>query len=215
MKFTYSDGGRSYYFKASRVGDCVCRAICNATQKDYKEVYDRLRELEKKLKIGKHEIKGSVRDGVRPKVYEYYIEKELGWVREKVMGIGTGVQVHLTDTELPNGNLIIRCSHHLTCSRDREIYDTYDCSRDGHRAVYCYWREPTKEELRQREQEKISQQLKDEQKEKVNELIEEVKKEFKPSISKLEKRIKDLQHQLKLEQNRMNRKIEKIKKESF
>lgn len=31
MKFHYSDGGRSNYFKATNVGDCVTRAICNAT----------------------------------------------------------------------------------------------------------------------------------------------------------------------------------------
>lgn len=37
MKFHYSDGGRSNYFKATNVGDCVTRAICNATGKDYKE----------------------------------------------------------------------------------------------------------------------------------------------------------------------------------
>jgi hypothetical protein len=33
MKFIYSDGGRSKYFKGT-AGDCVVRAICNATGKD-------------------------------------------------------------------------------------------------------------------------------------------------------------------------------------
>ena len=36
MKFIYDDGGRSKYFKAKGVSDCVTRAICNATGKDYK-----------------------------------------------------------------------------------------------------------------------------------------------------------------------------------
>lgn len=48
MEFVYNDGGRSKYFRASGVGDCVTRAICNATGKDYKEVYDRLKILAKK-----------------------------------------------------------------------------------------------------------------------------------------------------------------------
>lgn len=40
MKFVYSDDGRSKYYKGI-VGDCVVRAICNATNsdivKDYQE----------------------------------------------------------------------------------------------------------------------------------------------------------------------------------
>ena len=32
MKFIYNDGGRSKYFKGE-AGDCVVRAICNATGK--------------------------------------------------------------------------------------------------------------------------------------------------------------------------------------
>lgn len=43
--------------------------------------------------------------------------------------------------------------------------------------------------------------------------IEVVKKEYSSKIAKLEKKIKELQHQLKLENNRMNRKIVKIKEE--
>lgn len=30
-------------------------------------------------------------------------------------------------------------SKHLTCVKDRVLYDTYDCSRDGTRCVYGYW----------------------------------------------------------------------------
>ena len=40
MQFVYSTGGREKYYNAIKVGDCVTRAICNATGKDYKEVYD-------------------------------------------------------------------------------------------------------------------------------------------------------------------------------
>lgn len=37
MDFVYNDGGRSRYFKAKSVGDCVTRAIAIATRTDYKE----------------------------------------------------------------------------------------------------------------------------------------------------------------------------------
>ena len=50
MKFVYSDGGRSKYFKGKNVGDCVTRAICNATGLDYKKVYDDLSAMQKKCK---------------------------------------------------------------------------------------------------------------------------------------------------------------------
>lgn len=43
MKFVYSDGGRDKYFKTNNANDCVIRAICNATQKDYLEVYNDLK----------------------------------------------------------------------------------------------------------------------------------------------------------------------------
>lgn len=40
MKMVYATGGREKYYDAIKVGDCVTRAIANATGKDYKEVYD-------------------------------------------------------------------------------------------------------------------------------------------------------------------------------
>ena len=43
MRFVYADGGRSKYYKADNVRDCVVRAIANATGRDYKEVYDELK----------------------------------------------------------------------------------------------------------------------------------------------------------------------------
>ena len=159
MEFVYSTGGREKYFKGEDVGDCVTRAICNATGKDYKEVYDRLKELEKTLKVGKHETKGSVRDGTRKKVFKYYLEKELGWISVPTMEFQKGISIHLTTEEIPMGNLIVSISKHLTNVKDKVIYDTYDCSSkmyfdnfegewkvNNNRAVYGIWRAPTEEE---------------------------------------------------------------------
>ena len=61
MKFKYSDGGRSKYYKATNVGDCCVRAICNATGKDYKEVYNELKKLNKGV---------SCRNGTPKKVWK-------------------------------------------------------------------------------------------------------------------------------------------------
>lgn len=139
----YSDGGRSLYFKADHVGDCVTRAICNATDRDYKEVYDALKELAKKERITKrHKTKSSVRDGVNIKTCHKYIEGILGWEWHPTMQIGSGCTTHLCAEELPKGTLIVQVSGHLTCVKNGVIYDTYDCSRDGTRCVYGYWMKP-------------------------------------------------------------------------
>ena len=53
MELIYSTGGREKYFKANVVGDCVCRAIANATGMDYKQVYDLINSYAKKEHLSK------------------------------------------------------------------------------------------------------------------------------------------------------------------
>lgn len=140
MEWVYNDGGRSKYFKAERVGDCVTRAICNATGKDYKEVYDALNDLAKAERTGKRKHKKSTsRNGVYMTTIKKYIEEVLGWKWHPCMTIGSGCQTHLNPDEFDSGTYIIRLSKHLTCLKGGVIYDTYDCSRDGTRCVYGYW----------------------------------------------------------------------------
>lgn len=142
LDFVYDDGGRSKYFKAERVGDCVTRAICNATGKDYKEVYDAISELSKKERTGKRK-KGvsSARNGVYKGTYTKYLNS-IGWEFVPCMGIGTGCTMHLNENEVPTneGNIIVSLSKHLSCVKDGKLYDTYDCSREGTRCVYGYFR---------------------------------------------------------------------------
>ena len=138
MNFKYSDGGRSKYFKG-RSGDCVTRAICNATGKDYLEVYNAINELAKSERTGKRK-KGvsNARNGVYKTTYDKYL-KSIGWVWHSSMNIGSGCQTHLRSEELPKGTLIVKVSRHLTCVKDGIIYDTGDCSRRGTRCVYGYY----------------------------------------------------------------------------
>jgi hypothetical protein len=129
MKFVYDDGGRSKYFKASNVSDCAIRAISIATQKDYKEVYNALKELNGGQ---------SCRDGTPKKVDKKYM-MSLGWKWTPCMTIGSGCKVHLAEEELPKGRLVVSVSGHLVAVIDGVIHDTYDCSREGSRCVYGYW----------------------------------------------------------------------------
>lgn len=140
MEFRYSDGGRSKYFQTERVGDCVTRAIANASGRDYKEVYDAINELAKSERKGKRKRGiSSARNGVYRQTEKKYIEEVLGWKWHPTMQIGQGCKVHLCADELPSGTLIVAVSKHLTCVKDGVLYDTYDCSRDGTRCVYGYW----------------------------------------------------------------------------
>lgn len=226
MKLVYSTGGREKYFKTENVGDCVTRAICNATGKDYKEVYDRLKELEKTLRLGKHEKKGSVRDGTRMKVAKYYIEKELGWIHHSTMEYQKGVSMHLTEDEIPMGNLIVDLSRHLTNVKDKVIYDTYDCSSKTYwdydlqdfvtnkkRAVYNYWTASTEKDLEERRQLEQSRLQLKKAIEETKSKVDAIKKKYEPKLSKLQKQLKDIQHQIIIETNRMNKEIKKVKEQ--
>lgn len=137
IPWVYDDGGRSAYFKGENAGDCVVRSLAIVLERDYKEVYDRLAELQK---LHTRNGKRSARDGVSKNVYKRYIgfETDLEW--HPLMGIGTGCTVHVRPDELPTGRLLLSCSRHLTAMIDGVLHDTYDCSRDGTRCVYGYWK---------------------------------------------------------------------------
>ena len=139
MRFIYNDGGRSNYFKG-KAGDCVTRAIANATGLDYKVIYDAINDLAKTERTSKRKRgTSSARNGVYKNTIKKYLEKVLGWTWHPTMQIGQGCKVHLAADELPAGTLIVSLSKHLTCVKDGVIYDTYDCSRNENRCVYGYW----------------------------------------------------------------------------
>ena len=139
MEFVYSTGGREKYFKATKVNDCVCRAIVNATGMNYKEVYDTINMYCRNEYITKRKkLKSSSRNGVL-KATTHKILTDLGWKWTPTMFIGKGCKVHLKESELPRGILIVSLSKHLTCVKDGVLYDTYDCSRGGTRCVYGYY----------------------------------------------------------------------------
>lgn len=139
MKFVYDDGGRSKYFQATSVGDCVCRAIAIATESDYMEIYKLLNEAAKHEKKSKRKRgKSSARNGVHIDVI-HEVLADLGWTWHACMTIGSGCTTHLREDELPSGRLIARTSKHLTAVIDGVIHDTYNPSRNGTRCVYGYW----------------------------------------------------------------------------
>lgn len=139
IDYIFDDGGRAEAGFKGSAGDCVTRAIAIATGKPYREVYDDLFELSRSSTMRRARDKASPRDGVFRKVYQAYLES-LGWEWIPVMKVGQGVTMHLHRNEIPEGTIIVRLSRHLSAVKDKVVYDTFDPSRGGTRAVYGYFR---------------------------------------------------------------------------
>lgn len=149
MRFNLDDGGRRLagFNNTKTAGDCVARAICITTQLPYLKVYNRLAAGNATQRESKHSRRGgtsgvfSASDGIwtSRKWFKDYMA-ELGFVWTPTMLVGQGCKVHLRDGELPNGRLVVKVSKHFTAVIDGVLHDAYDCSRDGERCVYGYYK---------------------------------------------------------------------------
>lgn len=152
LKFSYEDGGRSNYFKTKNVKDCVVRAICNATKRDYKQVYDTINEMAKNERTGKRKRSVSnARNGVYKTTWKKYIYETMpAFEYIQTNFIGSDDKLHLDYDEIKeflwqNGYdiklcvCIISVSKHLTCLYKGVLLDTYDCSREEQRMIYGLW----------------------------------------------------------------------------
>lgn len=147
IKFVKHDGGRAAAGYKGVTGDCVTRAICIATGFPYTIVYDRLALGNASQRVSKH-TKGRPSTGrataahgiwtKRKWFHDYMIE--LGFVWTPTMKIGSGCKVHLRESELSKGRIIVSLSRHMAAVIDGILYDNYDCSREGTRCVYGYYK---------------------------------------------------------------------------
>ncbi|MCH9712696.1 MAG: hypothetical protein K0U20_08750 [Proteobacteria bacterium] len=139
--FNYNDGGRRDAGFKGDTGDCGVRAIAIATGIPYREVYDRMAEHCKNERPSKRRRgKSHPRTGIHNHTFKSFMGTLDGWEWVATMGIGTGCTVHAKADELPAGRLVLNVSKHYTAMIDGVINDTYDCSRDGTRCVYGYWK---------------------------------------------------------------------------
>ena len=135
MEFIYNDGGRSNYFKASNVRDCVCRALCITTGVDYKVMYDLINKVSK---LEKHSSPSNARNGVYKDSWKKIL-KALRAQEIKVQEFGDSKKCHLRDEDLldyQRGKYLLSLSGHCSSLIDGNLVDTYDCSREGDRQVY-------------------------------------------------------------------------------
>jgi len=150
MQVVLNDGGRADAGYKGLAGDCGCRAVAIATELPYQEVYDLINEASKAERITKrNRTKSSARNGVHRKTLNVVLDA-LGWEWVPTMKIGSGCTVHLDESELPSGRLIVRVSRHFIAVIDGVIHDTHDPQRVTievkdfteriiRRCVYGYW----------------------------------------------------------------------------
>ncbi len=129
MKFTFDDGGRAAAGFKGGSGDCVARSISIASCLPYADVYKTLSRgagNERKTKGA------SARNGIRTsrKWFKDYMQS-IGFKWTPCMGIGTGCTVHLTESELPKGRIVVAVSKHYTAVIDGVIHDTHNPSERG------------------------------------------------------------------------------------
>jgi hypothetical protein len=141
--FIFNDGGRAEAGYKGQTGDCVCRSICIVTGKPYDEVYQALAEGNFTQRKSKHSKKGkrTAANGINTKrkwFNEYMLSLGFKWV--PTMFVGVGCKMHLKKEELPTGKIICNVSKHFVAVVDGVINDIYDCSREGTRCVYGYYK---------------------------------------------------------------------------
>jgi hypothetical protein len=148
IRWQANDGGRAAAGFLGTTGDCVARAVAIAAELPYQEVYDRLAAGNATQRRSRRERASKSRTGrktaahgifTRRKWFDDYMT-ELGFEWVPTMQIGSGCKVHLRESELPGGRLIVSVSKHMAAVVDGVLHDTYDCSRDGTRCVYGYYR---------------------------------------------------------------------------
>lgn len=150
MKFIYNDGGRKQAGYKGETGDCVVRSVAIASELPYKEVYENLAKGNASQRKSKYEMRFKAKDYKRPQTASNGISTKRKWFKDYMkslgfewiatMQIGSGCKVHLKAEELPKGRIIARLSKHYTTVIDGVLNDTYDCSREGTRCVYGYWK---------------------------------------------------------------------------
>lgn len=119
--------------KGRKTSDCVIRALCNAMDKDYFEVYDDLCALGKKM---------CKMPSDKP-VYSKYLELN-GWVKHKQPRKDDNCKVYafemaiaLAEDYFPHKVVVANVgTHHLSCLKNGKWEDTWDCAG---KALGNYW----------------------------------------------------------------------------
>ncbi|PGR83624.1 hypothetical protein [Bacillus cereus] len=129
-------GTRNRYYNPNplkkETGDCVVRALCKATGKDWDTVYRELYEIGMELKVmpnSKEAWKTYLR---RQGFIEHKVSNKKGTKRPKVQEFARS---HRT------GTFVLSVAHHVVTCEDGYYYDLDDFGRSS---LYSYWEKPQK-----------------------------------------------------------------------
>ena len=115
--------------KNKKTGDCVIRSISTALDKDYWEVVEDLMKVYKKTG---HIINSK-------QCFQKYL-KELGYEMQKMPrkpdNTRYNIQQFTRELAKPNKKYIISVANHLTCIKNLELIDLWDCS---YKFIGNYW----------------------------------------------------------------------------
>ena len=107
----------------ARISDCVSRAIGAGTGLSYKTVNRLLAKTAEMLNC----------DKLCVCCYKYLLSHFFGY--DKYI-CSSGILVQDVIEDFPNDTLIIRITGHLTCAKNGELLDTWNCLD---REVDCFW----------------------------------------------------------------------------
>lgn len=124
---------RNKYFnpnpkKREDASDCVVRALCKATGKDWDTVFNELVEIAFELKVMPNS----------DDAYKVYLERSKDFKEHKI-SIKKGSKrptVQSFAEKHKKGTFVLRVANHLVTVKDGYFYDTWDC---GIKSVYKYW----------------------------------------------------------------------------
>ena len=137
MKFKQTTG----YWDSFGTSNSIIRAIAIQMNAPGQVIRDYLKPIARDIKSKKRKFKNGYKADYN--VYERAMDIVLlqwGWQWMPTMQKGTGVKVHLKESELPDGNLIVRISGEYLAIQNKTILDIKEPDlRSGTRAVYGYW----------------------------------------------------------------------------
>lgn len=108
-------------------GDCVIRALCKVTNKEWLEIFDDLIPYVR-------EVQGIPN---APQVYSKYLDDNgFKWVGIKAEKGSKRPTVLSFTKEHSEGTYILRVSHHIVAVSDGFFWDTWD---SGYKSVYGYY----------------------------------------------------------------------------
>lgn len=111
-------------------GDCVIRALCKATEKDWDTIYKDLFEIGYKLKVMPNADES----------WKTYL-KELGFIEHKISN-KKGTKRPTVDSFSRSNNkgvFVLRVANHIVTCDEGYHYDLWDC---GDKSLYGYWEKP-------------------------------------------------------------------------